>query len=61
LNPGLSGILATAAPVLLRMQEPRVMDTQEALLRLALEAVMDLEDRVFHPILDECFPQAVSV
>ena len=27
----------------------------------ALEAVMDLEDRVFHPILDECLPQAVSV
>ena len=26
-----------------------------------LEAVMDLEDRVFHPILDECLPQAVSV
>ena len=26
-----------------------------------LEAVMDLEDRLIHLILDECLPQAVSV
>jgi hypothetical protein len=33
----------------------------EGQLRADLEAVMDLEDRVFHPILDECLPQAVFV
>ncbi len=27
----------------------------------ALEAVMDLEDWLIHPILDECLPQAVFV
>lgn len=34
---------------------------QAAKLELGLEAVMDLEDRLIHPILDECLPQAVSV